>query len=165
MSTSATPGARLGDDLAFVEAAYGRARGRSDASNSSRRKRSLSSGASNSPLSRAGSMMRNISQRVVNLSNEPDVVEHSIRRKPSQARLTEPPSLPAMTEYAHDERPGGDAPVPIEKDPTTRIVGIDPTPELGPGPPQQNPLKGSSLGFFPADNQLRVALCDLLVHP
>lgn len=107
-------------------------------------------------------MMRNISQRVVNLSNEADVVEHSIRRKPSQACLTEPPSLPAMMEYVHDERPGGDASVPIEKDPSTRIVG---TPELRPGPPQQNPLKGSSLGFFPADNKLRVALCDLLVHP
>lgn len=161
ISTSGSPGARLGDDLLTVEAGYGRSRGRSDAS--SHRKRSISSGGSVSPLARAGSMMRDMSQRVVNLSNEPDVVEHSLRRKPSQARMTEPPIFPAMAEYAHDEPT--DTTRPPEKHPFSRFRGARPQPQKWPDMPEPNPLKGKTLGIFDADNKLRLKLCDLLVHP
>lgn len=108
-------------------------------------------------------MMRDMSQRVVNLSNEPDVVEHSLRRKPSQARMTEPPIFPAMAEYAHDEPT--DTTRPPEKHPFSRFRGARPQPQKWPDMPEPNPLKGKTLGIFDADNKLRLKLCDLLVHP
>ncbi|KAF2761827.1 calcium-channel protein CCH1 [Pseudovirgaria hyperparasitica] len=120
------------------------------------RQRSLSP---TSPLQRASTIMRNMSMRVVNISNEQDVVERSIKRKSSvktetpqepEARLQAPPSFPAMTEYAHD---GGTSP-PIEKSSSgsSRQINV-------------NPLRGRSLGIFSADNPIRVRLCSLLVHP
>ncbi|KAI9674671.1 MAG: calcium channel protein [Caeruleum heppii] len=156
-SPSVSPGSMLGDDLPSAEAGRVRTRGLSlgEGSPSDGRNRSLSpSSAAASPLSRAGSIMRKMSQRVVNLSNEPDMVGQEIRRKPSQATMTEPPSLPAMTEYAHDDR----STAPEEKTPgllrrQARLKN------------NVNPLKGKSLGIFPAENKLRKRLCDLLVHP
>ncbi|KAI9814476.1 MAG: calcium channel protein [Thelocarpon impressellum] len=158
ISSPGSPGRRLGDDLPGLEA--GRSRGASHGS--AERQRSLSPhDAASSPLSRAGSVMRKMSQRVVNLSNEPDMVEHSIRRKPSQARMDAPPSFPAMAEYAHDASPAP-PPRPIEKLPPS---ARPPVPQNRPWQKPVNPLKGKTLGLFDADNALRLRLCDLLVHP
>ncbi|KAI9851648.1 MAG: calcium channel protein [Thelocarpon superellum] len=169
ISTSASRGARLGDDLPSAEAGNAGRRGRSETS-ATRSGRSLSPSASLSPLSAASSMVRKMSQRVVNLSNEPDPVEQSIRRKPSQARMTEPPSFPAMLDYAHDNG-RADPPTPIEKSPTVTPDSKGPggaaAPFVAPvpWPVQENPLRGKTLGIFPAENLIRRRLCDLLVHP
>ena len=138
-------------DLGHVEAASGHRP----------RQRSLSPGAVESPLlHRAGTIMRNMSQRVVNISNEPEIAERTLRRKSSlkHARLQEPPSFPALPVYSHDGPPSPAS--PIEK-PQSPI-------ETSSHPPwirHPNPLRGKSLGIFPPDSTIRVKLCDLLVQP
>lgn len=146
---------RLGDDLSSAEAGL---RPRSTYSTRSM-SRSLSVSGSASPLSRAGTMVKKMSQRVVNLSNEPEIVEQSIRRQPSsrQARLEGPPSFPALVDFPSDE-PG----TPLEKRRSTVVaIGIEPDKEHQ----QPNPLKGKSLELFSPDNWLRLHLCEMLVHP
>ena len=141
-------GSRLGDDLPHMEARIGRPA-------STMSTRSLNPSASN-PLSRAGTILRKASQRVVNLSNEPDTIENSLRRERSirEARMEEPPTLPAMQDYAHDERSSP----PLEKVQSS----VTPNEAFQTGP---NPLKGRSLGIFSPDNWIRLKLCEMLVHP
>ena len=141
-------GSRLGDDLPRMEAGYGRP-------SSTLSSRSPTSASSSTALSRAGTMLRKASQRVVNLSNEPDAVDHELRRQRSsrEARMEGPPVLPAMQDYAHDERPSP----PPEK--ARRFV------TAGEFKPHPNPLKGKSLGVFAPENWLRLKLCEILVHP
>lgn len=154
-----TPQSRLGDDIANVEAATGGLR------TSTGRKRSLSpSGVDTleSPLRRAGTIMRNMSQRVVNISNEPEVAERTMRRKSSlhQSRLEGPPSFPGMPEFIPDVPP---SPLPpVEKPPSPVHIH---RPSAQWQPPSPNPLRGKSLGIFPADSKLRIKLCNVLVHP
>jgi hypothetical protein len=128
------------------------------------RKRSLSPGSIESPLHRAGTMMRNMSQRVVNISNEPEIAERTIRRKSSvrhpQDRLQEPPSFPALPTYLHDGPSSPLAP-PIEKPPSP----IEPAKPSAQWQHPSNPFRGRSLGIFGPDNKLRLKLSDLLVHP
>ncbi|GMF93304.1 unnamed protein product [Aspergillus oryzae] len=136
-------GSHLGDDL---EGGFsGRRRGGSSATD---RARSLSPSASGSALQRASSMMKSMSQRVVNLSNEPEVVEQSILREESQrsARLDAPPSLPSLPGYAHD--------APSTSSLDTQAKWRD----------HNNPLRGKALGILGPSNPIRVKLCDLLVH-
>ena len=146
---------RLGDDLSNAEAGL-----RPTSTYSTRSlSRSLSVSSSLSPLSRAGTMVKKMSQRVVNLSNEPEIVEQSIRRQPStrQARLEGPPSFPALVDFAPDE-----SRIPLEKTQST-VVTVGQEPEYLRRHP--NPLKGKSLGLFPPENWLRLRLCEMLVHP
>ncbi|KAI4263610.1 MAG: hypothetical protein L6R42_001245 [Xanthoria sp. 1 TBL-2021] len=150
-------GSRLGDDLPNAEAGL-----RPTSTYSSRSlSRSLSTSGSVSPLTRAGTIVRKMSQRVVNLSNEPDPVEPHVRRQPEnkQGTLEGPPSFPAMDAYAHDERPS--SPPEVEKAPphasSSRFKDD--------WQQQVNPLKGKSLGIFSPDNWLRLWLCEVLVHP
>lgn len=138
-------GARLGDDLPNLENGIGGSRrGSSDRRS---RSRSISPSASGSALHRAGSVMRMMSQRVVNLSNEPEVVEQTMRRKDSlkSARLDGPPMLPAITQYGRDE----------DEKPVSSTAWRS----------QANPFRGKSLGIFAPDNALRMWLCDALVNP
>lgn len=151
-------GSRLGDDLRNLQLGMD---GRPISSMSGR---SLTPSSGASPLSRAGTIMRKVSQRVVNLSNEPDPIEHSLRRERSQrsskeSRMQEPPSLPAMQDYAHDERSSPF--VPVEK--AGPLVTAGETHEEWQRQP--NPLKGKSLGIFSPDNWIRLRLCEMLVHP
>ena len=150
-------GSRLGDNLPNAEIGMV---GRPTSMSS----RSLSHQTSVSPLSRAGTIMRKVSQRVVNLSNEPDPVEHSMRqerqhRESKESRMQEPPSLPAMQDYAHDER--SSPPLSLEK----RHLFVTEEDAADRWQSQPNPLKGKSLGIFGPENSLRLKLCDLLVHP
>ena len=142
-------GSRLGDDLPHMEAGIGR-----PASTTSMK--SLSPSSASNPLSRAGTILRKASQRVVNLSNEPDAIENTLRRERSirEARMEEPPTFPAMQEYAHDER---SSPPPEKVQPPVSVNG--------PLQPQPNPLKGKSLAVFAPDNWVRLKLCEMLVHP
>lgn len=158
-----SPGSRLGDDLPTAEAGLNRSGTRAFHRLSSQSVRSAnrlpSLGASPSPLLRAGSIVRKMSQRVVNLSNEPEIVEQSIRRQPSRhARLEEPPSFPAMAEYAHDEPPRAAS---VEK-----VSPIMYSKQLhGDLSPPVNPLKGKSLFIFTPNSWIRLHLCEMLVHP
>ncbi|KAF2842438.1 calcium channel-like protein subunit Cch1 [Patellaria atrata CBS 101060] len=141
-----SPSARFGDSLHVAEI------GATEPQHNRR-------GSASSPLHRAGTIVRNMSQRVVNLSNEPELAERSIRRKSSVKpyRRQERQSVPEEPEFGHDGTYGSES--PVEK------LTAPPEFPAGTGWKYQNPLRGKSLGIFSADNRLRQKLCDLLVHP
>lgn len=152
-----SPMARGSENLGQVEAASDSLR------DSQGRKRSLSPGQISSPLNRAGTIMRNMSQRVVNVSNDSHIAERTIRRKSTvHARLHEPPSFPALPEYATDGPSSPSPSITQEKPPSPVLRSRKPSAQW-----QQpaNPLRGKSLGIFPADSKIRMKLCDVLVHP
>lgn len=105
-------------------------------------------------------MMRKMSQRVVNLSNEPDA-DPSIRRQAESRRdvLEGPPSFPAMEAYAHDEPQS----TPSEVEKARPLVSASQAKDDW--QPPTNPLRGKSLGIFSQNNRLRLWLCEVLVHP
>jgi voltage-dependent calcium channel len=165
---------RLGDDLPTLDTGSGMRRNLSSASGTSRidasprasdeQSRSRSLSPSPSPMARANSIFREISQRVVNLSNDTDMVEQSIKRKTTIRRgrrgttagqseeLEE--ELPSDVEAA--ERPQ----TPVEKRPSVSVAH-----PLETSPVYQTPLRGRSWGIFGPGNLLRKSLCELLVHP
>ncbi|KAJ5291753.1 hypothetical protein N7478_001004 [Penicillium angulare] len=145
-STHSADGSRLGDDLPHMEDGLGRHRG------SSARSRSLSPSGSGGALQRASSMVKSMSQRVVNLSNEPEVVQQSIEREESHknARLEGPPALPVMPNFAHDPTP--DLP-PREKRASRTMWKY-----------RNNPFRGRALGILGPNNAFRLWLCDILVN-
>lgn len=157
---SASRTSRLGDDLSGIEAGYGRSRAQSYGTSltpDGRTRSRASSSVTASPISRAGSIVKAMSQRVVNLSNEPDVVAESSRGRTStdMSRLDGPPSLHLMDEEAFDnpEEPFAAA----EKPPSVVHVVPDQM--------QPNPLKGKSLGIFSPESTIRKFLCEVLIHP
>jgi len=165
-SVRSSPGSMLGDDLPHVEHGLqvpGSDRSLRRLSSQSTRSltRSISSSAAASPLSAAGNIFRKMSQRVVNLSNEPEILEQ-IGRQPSikSATLEGPPSFPAMTEYAHDEPLDTPLP-PVEK--SEPLIAVRKPKETW--QPPSNPLKGKSLKIFASDSRIRRWLCEVLVHP
>ncbi|KAI9804295.1 MAG: calcium channel protein [Piccolia ochrophora] len=159
--SNSSPGGMLGDDLPSAEAGLGRARSNTlgTPGSSQDRQRSLSPSSAGSPLYRAGSMMRKMSQRVVNLSNEPEIVAQTLRRSHSESNLTEPPSFPAFEGYAHDSRTRA---APAGKESQAWMLSRKLKQEVREA---TNPLKGKTLGLFPANNPVRMKLCDILVHP
>lgn len=142
-------GSRLGDDLPHLEDGLGSRRGSSVRD----RSRSLSPSASGGALQRASSMVKSMSQRVVNLSNEPEVVQQSIEREESSknARMDGPPVLPAMVDY--EDIPEQETQTAKEKRASSRLWKN-----------RNNPFRGRSLGLFGPDHPLRLWLCDILVH-
>ena len=164
-SSRTSPGSRLGADLGYTDASPNlrvpsdhRSANRLSIYSNRSISRSLSTTAS--PLTTAGSMLRKMSQRVVNLSNEPEIVE-TIRQPPTRhARMDAPPSFPAMTEYAHDEA-GPPSPPPPEKEPP-HVAAEEAREDWK---PHINPLKGKSLGIFGPNSRIRRTLCEILVHP
>lgn len=151
-----TQGARLGDDLPGLDTGVGRhnydgPRGSIPMGGSGQRiSRALSV---NSPLGRAGSIMRAMSQRVVNLSNEAEAVEATMRREGSsrrQSRYDEP--------RPHFGTVFGSEPSAAEK---AHAMNFGPAVRHR----MPNPLKGKSLGIFGPGNPVRKCLCDLLVYP
>ncbi|OAG40729.1 hypothetical protein AYO21_05027 [Fonsecaea monophora] len=162
---------RLGDDLPTLDTSAGMHRKLSTASGISRlsvsqgesgeRSRSLSP--SPSPMARANSMLREISQRVVNLSNDSDMVEQSIRRK-SSIRQHRRPSASAHPLHEVGDEEGAQPPqVPLEKVPSAEVVAETFTPITPVYHP--NPLVGKTWGIFGPENALRKWLCEILVHP
>ncbi|KAI9710920.1 MAG: calcium channel protein [Bogoriella megaspora] len=126
-------------------------------------KRSLSPTAN--PLARAGTMVRKMSQRVVNLGNEPEVVQHHIRRKSSGKQMQ--PEIPPVPPIDHHNLDGSlPSPGPAsEKLPTPTHTPIKVSHDRERPRPDSNPLRGRSLGVFPPENPIRRKLFDLLVHP
>ncbi|KAK1757592.1 calcium-channel protein cch1 [Echria macrotheca] len=120
-------------------------------------------------LSRAGSIMRAMSQRVVMISGEGDLVEQQARRERSRSpsadgRRPSNPSGPMLVDTSY---PSQLFQMPSEKrpEPETTYAYPDEPPAFTPRPrgPMPNPLKGNSLGIFGPDNRLRTRLCDILV--
>lgn len=120
-------------------------------------------------LHRAGSIMRAMSQRVVNISGEGEVLEqqasHRRSRSPSvDARQQSHMSVPMMAaDTSYPSQVFQDT-TPEKMPETTYDVANEP-PTLHPRPPMRNPLKGKSLGIFTANSVVRRRLCDVLVHP
>ncbi|VBB72796.1 Putative calcium-channel protein [Podospora comata] len=126
-------------------------------------------------LHRAGSIMRAMSQRVVAISGEGDLVDQATRRERERSRSrSRSPSVdgrrpghvsaPMLVDTSY---PSQSFQIPAEKDSgATYVHSQQPSSPMprrrGPLP---NPLRGNSLGIFPKDNALRVWLCDLLVNP
>lgn len=139
-----------------------RHRGYGDHLSPTDRRRSRSPSTSEA-LHRASSIMRAMSQRVVNISGEGDLVDRERSRSPSA-----------------DGRRPGDVTPPMLVDTSYPSQVFQPPAEKRPGPgyfqserslsprgrpPLPNPLRGNSLGIFPPDNPLRKRLCDILVNP
>ncbi len=145
----ASPGMRSGDDVESGLDSGGPRR-------SIIRDRSLSITMADSPLQRAGTVMRKMSQRVVNLSNEPEIIEKSIKRRDAVNEL--PPPVPALPDSVIQESSYCKTP---EKSPVVEEISEASPPRAF----TTNLLKGRSLGIFAPDNKLRTNLCELLVHP
>ncbi|RDL41950.1 Voltage-gated potassium channel [Venustampulla echinocandica] len=163
---------RLGDELGLAENGLSRGSLSPDSRNRSRSP-STTSGA----LSRAGSMVRAMSQRVVNLSGEAELIEMSARREAArQSSIPPVPSLPSEPQpffrSQYDEplptdpkHQSGVSPAPAEK--AMRFFGSN-SPEPSPNDERKlnsNPLKGNSLGIFSPESRIRNRLCDMLVWP
>ncbi|KAJ4272391.1 calcium channel protein [Fusarium torreyae] len=156
----------LGQDL---RASFGSTRNRNFGAslnpNEYRRSRSPSTSGA---LSRAGSIVRAMSQRVVNISGETELIDHRASRHRSRSpggneqdrNRDTVNSLFADTSYQPQLVRSSS-----EKSTEPRYnVSEAAAPELS-RPPLPNPLKGKSLGIFSPDNPLRLRLCDLLVNP
>ncbi|KAK0904057.1 calcium channel protein [Friedmanniomyces endolithicus] len=152
---------RLGDDLPNREDGSHYAESQLGSSPSGRN-RSPSTSSGESRLHRTQTMLLNMSQRVVNVSNDSDMVDRDLRRKTS----VRPPShIPPPTTEDGDigmDRTSAPRSPASEKAPSP-IIGPVKTLEL----PviDRNPLRGKSLGVFPADSPVRNRLLKLLVHP
>jgi hypothetical protein len=156
---------RLGDDLPGVEAGYGRTRsnsyGVSLSPDDRSRSRSRSPSITASPLLKAGSIVRAMSQRVVNLSNEAELHEQRMRRNTSATDETRPELPPSP--HPLNESVNYNAQEPFSAVEKAHAMNFT---EVSIGPYQQpNPLKGKSLGIFSPENPLRKRLCDILVNP
>ncbi|KAK4224624.1 putative calcium-channel protein [Podospora fimiseda] len=124
-------------------------------------------------LHRAGSMMRAMSQRVVMISGEGDLIDQTAKRERERERSR------SRSPSADGRRPGHVSapmlvdtgypsqvfPMPSEKGSETEFIYPD-RPPIQPRRrgPFQNPLKGKSLGIFPPENPLRKWLLEILVN-
>lgn len=171
---------RLGDDLPTLNTNVGAARRSSTSSGilrlswerrSSERDRSGSRSPSPSPLARAGSIFRGISERVVNISNDSGMVEQTMRRKSTVRRARR--SSTVDDDDDDDVEAGPDTPGD-QPNQTTPSRSEKPQPTATELPPTffnagpvhyQNPLKGKALGFFGAENPVRKWLLEVLTHP
>lgn len=152
---SRSPGARLGDDLE-----RGSTGGHGRRPSVSKMKSLAPPGAS--PVRRLSVAVQSMSQRVVNLGNDP---APPLSRKSSQSSQRtvdlNNESIYGESEYRRDEE---DSPSTPDEKPSTPLRPVHPSIRLGPnGKP--NPLRGHSLKIFGPNNPLRLGLCDILVHP
>ncbi|TKA25748.1 hypothetical protein B0A50_05845 [Salinomyces thailandicus] len=158
---------RLGDDLRQLENGSAISPHSDTSRSPSSRNRSLSPGSDHSPFHRTGTMLRKMSQRVVNVSNEPEIVERSMHRKSSTPRRRPSimPTIPATEDRDFATMDGSSS---APKSPASEKV---PGPVHAPTTPPQlpiidrNPLRGKSLGLFSPVSRVRRRLLELLVHP
>lgn len=148
--------------------AFGRNLTADDAQFDRRRSRSPSTSGA---LLKASSIVRAMSQRVVNISGE-EVLEAQKRRQRSRSPSADAPrdSVPGLPDFADTSYPsqlyGGKLSPTEKKSQNEYIFPSHP----GPASPtvrgrMPNPLKGKSLGIFSPNNPIRMRLCDLLVQP
>ncbi|CAN8099067.1 unnamed protein product [Discula destructiva] len=133
------------------------------------RRRSRSPSTSGAFL-KAGSIVRAMSQRVVNISGE-EVLEAQKRRQRSRSPTAERPSspvppLPGFVDTSYPSQLYGNTSSPTEKKGQTEyLFPAHPRPRSPVHGRMANPLKGKSLGIFSPDNAIRTRLCDFLVQP
>ncbi|KAH7403399.1 BcCCH1, calcium channel protein [Cadophora sp. MPI-SDFR-AT-0126] len=182
-------GSRLGDDLEDPEAGN-RPKGHSfgNSLTPDGRNRSRSPSNASGALSKAGSIVRAMSQRVVNLSGEAELIEASARREARRAserarQHSTPETVDTIGSLSdesetrfqpkHKADPLAAGPnyhqnlptAPVEK--AIRFFGgAQPQEnlELEPEKPP-NPLRGKTLGIFSPESKIRNKLCDALVYP
>ena len=147
---------RLGDDLGAMESGSVSPRNRRERRPSASQGSSMSSAVS--PIARASTMVQKMSQRVVNLSNEQDLVEQEIRRRGSQRRKDDEQQSDAGAPEQHDGSRSAS-----EKESVDVTITEDPVSQGWVR--YANPLRGRSLGIFPPDNKIRTTLCDFMTHP
>ncbi|EKD15941.1 uncharacterized protein L3040_003202 [Drepanopeziza brunnea f. sp. 'multigermtubi'] len=190
-----TRGSRLGDDLQDPEAgmrsrsSYGKSLTPSGGRNRSR------SPSTAGVLQTAGSIVRAMSQRVVNLGGEAEAIESSARREAWRATrkiaardgatstpntLDSAGSIASLSDESetrfqpkHKKDPLAAGPnyqqnlptAPVEK--AMRFFGgAQPQASFEQEPEKpQNPLRGKSLGIFAPESQIRNKLADVLVYP
>ncbi|KAH0603703.1 uncharacterized protein H6S33_007362 [Morchella sextelata] len=166
-SVKFAPGPSLGEDLhsAAEEGLGGGARSRSGSvasrSGSLTKGRSLSPGTS--PVRRVSVAVQNMAQRVVNVSNDPEAIEQTLRRRSSSKSHRDAPgrpSVPAIEIHQLDDTEPSDQ----EEKPTTPLRNFN-RPDNRPWHFQSNPLKGRTFRTFGPNNPIRLFLCDILVHP
>jgi len=167
-SVKFAPGPSLGDDLHTAEEGLARssskASGKVSRSGSvlkngipSRSSSLLSPGSS--PVRRVSVALQNMSQRVVNLSNDPSAVEQTIRRRgSSKTHAAEKSRRPRaeISQFDESAEPEEKADAPL-RSPSRR--------DKVPWREQANPLKGNTLRIFSPTSRVRLILCDVLIHP
>ncbi|OAA39161.1 cation channel family protein [Metarhizium rileyi] len=113
---------------------------------------------------RAGSIVRAMSQRVVNISGESELLDPRVSRSQSRSRRASrydwerSPAVSILVDTSYQSQTTQLAPEKIDAVNQSRL-----SPSLG-GPPP-NPLKGRSLGIFSPQSRIRLSLCSLLVNP
>ncbi|UKZ73451.1 hypothetical protein TrVFT333_001098 [Trichoderma virens FT-333] len=115
---------------------------------------------------RAGSIVRAMSQRVVNLSGESDIADQRSSRYRSRSRdsLSERPANPVTSTYGTESYYGRPASSREEKAGQNLFLTADiPSRPIRSKPP--NPLKGKTLGIFSPESRFRLWMCDILVNP
>lgn len=176
LDTGASPQKMLGGDLergagSQKHKSFGRNLTAGDAEVDRRRSRSTSTSGA---FLKAGSIVRAMSQRVVNISGEAEVLENQKRRQRSRSRSPsadaprEPmPNVPEFavdTSYPSQLYQNNQSPTE-KKGQTEYIFPSNPGPLSPVAGRMPNPLKGKSLGIFSPDNPIRTRLCDVLVQP
>ncbi|KAK3989192.1 Ion transport protein-domain-containing protein [Cladorrhinum sp. PSN332] len=122
-------------------------------------------------LHRAGSIMRAMSQRVVMISGEGDLIDQTAKRERERSRSRSPSadgrrpghvSAPMLVDTGYSSQLFQ---MPNEKGSESEFIYPD-RPPIAPRRrgPFQNPLKGNSLGILPPDNPLRKWLLEVLVN-
>ncbi|EFX01203.1 calcium channel subunit cch1 [Grosmannia clavigera kw1407] len=152
----------------------GQSRGYGDSlspSTNSRRSRSASTSASGA-LHRTASIMREVSQRVVDISGGGEALEEQARRSRSLSRSRNSSvdgrvsqhvaAVPMLVDTSYSAQAYGS---PAEKSGVPGNMTPLPTPVSGHRTPMGNPLRGKSLGIFSADNPIRTAMLELLMQP
>lgn len=163
-------GSRLGDELHDLEAHHvGHDPSSPSGSRSpSSRKRSISP--TGSPLHRSATMLRKMSQRVVNVSHESELLERSLQRRPSaQSAHSNSGIVPPVPPLPSVPKDG----IEVDGTPAPRSPASEKAPSLTVEPEtpkplpviDRNPLRGRSLGVFPPESRMRRRLLGLLVHP
>jgi hypothetical protein len=164
------PGSSLGDDLNIAEEGlhrtFSKTSGRSGTgstaksavsrqSSFSKAARSLSPG--HSPVRRVSVAVQNMAQRVVNVSNDSQALEETIRRRvSSKSTKSNRPSVPDIEIHPYDSEEQEKPTTPLRK-PSGR--------DKRPWREQANPLKGNTLRIFSPTSRVRLILCDVLIHP
>jgi voltage-dependent calcium channel len=151
----------LGDDLDNRHRSYGNTLAPDD------RRRSRSPSTSGA-LYRSVSIVRAMSQRVVDISGGGEAMEQQLRRQRETSPAVEDrhshhPSAPMLAEDTSYRSQIYEA--PTEKNVHREFVTPAHPSMSDIRPPMPNPLKGRTLGIFPPNSKVRLALCDFLMLP
>lgn len=162
----------LGFDLESQFVSGGRPSSYGDSLTPEGSKRRSRSPSTSGALSRAGTIMRAMSQRVVAISGEGDLIERQEQRDRSRSpsvsadgRKSHHVSAPMLVDTSYPSQVFQGTPTEKKGEPDV-VMPEDPSPFFSrPRARLPNPLKGKSLGIFGPDNWLRKWLCDVLVNP